>query len=176
MSLILLQGLSACGHFVNPARRDELQKGQVYWFDYDASRRGAFLVVADDREKLKKIRLCAEPSPDVALARSQEILAKVSYQNMPAELQVTMAEQIVALGKRTETVMFLRESLFRLCELSQNGDLNNGDLKELYEKVINAAVSLADAEKADSEKVRAEAERTKALQALPVEIQKRLVQ
>ncbi|MEX5214661.1 MAG: hypothetical protein NW703_10905 [Nitrospiraceae bacterium] len=175
VGLVALLLFTNCTHFTSPAREHELKSNQGYWFDYEASRRGTLLIIKDSADT-KQVTICAEPPPDIALERSQEILAKVSYQNIPAELQAKLGEKVAELGKRTQTVMFLRESLFRLCELSNNSTFSSDSLKVLYEKVIDAALAVAEAEKADAERPKAEAERTKALQAFPEDIQRRLVQ
>jgi hypothetical protein len=54
--------------------------------------------------------------------------------------------------------MFLRESLYRLCELSLNFQLEPKEAKELYNKVIEAAVKMAEAELKDSQRLKTEAE------------------
>lgn len=54
--------LSGCANFIAPAREHSLDPSKQYWFDYDASRRGAVMV-----PNTAKIKMCSEPSPDVAL-------------------------------------------------------------------------------------------------------------
>lgn len=36
--------LSGCANFTSPAREHSLDSSRHYWFDYDASRRGAVMV------------------------------------------------------------------------------------------------------------------------------------
>ena len=58
-----------CTFFSRPASEEKLDANRAYWFHYEASRRGGFLVGADS-----KIKMCAEPAPDVALARTVELV------------------------------------------------------------------------------------------------------
>ena len=56
---------------------------------------------------------------------------------------------------------FLRESLYRLCELSLNYQLDETQVRELYEKVIATAGKMADAELANAQQSKIEAETRK---------------
>lgn len=113
--------------------------------------------------------MCAEPPPDVALARTIDLIAKVAYQGATGDLQAKLAEQLAQLGGRTQTVLILRESLFRLCELSINSGLGPADLKNLYTEVVQAAVGLAttEATKARTAEKQADAELMKLQQLTP---------
>lgn len=143
LGLILLLGTSSgCTFSARPAIQEKLDANQAYWFHYEASRRGGFLVGADS-----KMKMCAEPAPDVALARTVELVGKGSYQGASAEAQAKLAEQLAQLGGRTQTVLILRESLFRLCELSiNNPTFPPAELKGLYKEVLDAVVDLAEAD------------------------------
>lgn len=61
-------------------------------------------------------------------------------------------------------VSYLRESLFRLCEMSINKQLSSDDLKEMYLKVLDTALAIVEKDKkeVESEKARAEATTEKA--------------
>ncbi|NOU09783.1 MAG: hypothetical protein HOO98_07170 [Nitrospira sp.] len=142
-TIILLIGTSSgCTFFTQPAREEKLEANQAYWFHYEAARRGGFLVGADS-----KVKMCAEPAPDVALARTAEFIGKGAFEGAPIEAKAKLAERLAQLEGRTETVLILRESLFRLCELSINNPaLPPAELKALYQAVINAVVQLATAD------------------------------
>ena len=60
-----------------------------------------------------------------------------------------LAQSIVNLAEKTQMVLFLRESLFRLCELSINTNISADKTKELYETVIDAALALVEKETAE---------------------------
>lgn len=136
--LLLLTG---CRSFTSPARLHRIKPEKSYWTDYDATRRGAIIYVD---EKGKAIML-SEPSPDVAIGLAQEYLAKVDFKGIPAEGKLSLAENVMQLGKRTSTIMFLRESLYRLGELSQKGPLDP-ETAALYREAMKAALDLARAE------------------------------
>lgn len=162
--VLLIATSSGCTFFSRPASEEKLDANQAYWFHYEAARRGGFLVGADS-----KIKMCAEPAPDVALARTVELVGKGSYQGATGEAQAKLAEQLAQLGGRTQTVLILRESLFRLCELSiNNSALTPAELKGLYKDVIDAMVQLATADvtNAQAEEIKAKAalENAKTLQ------------
>jgi hypothetical protein len=90
------------------------------------------------------------------------LIAKGSYDKATADVQAKLAEQLAQLGGRTETVLILRESLFRLCELAINNPaLPPDELKGLYKEVIDAVVQLAKADVTN-----AQAAETKAKAAL----------
>jgi len=110
----------------------------------------------------KKVRIVSEPSPDVALGVVADFVAKGSYSGISAEASAKVTESISELGKRTQTIMFLRESLYRIGELqASREDLSKTEIKELYLEVLKAALELA---KADNEK--ATAEKAKAVETL----------
>jgi hypothetical protein len=68
-----------------------------------------------------------------------------------ADLKAAFAEAGATIGTRTETVQLLRDSMYRICELALNGDLEPdlaGHLHEQYQKsmvTLAAVASLADA-------------------------------
>jgi len=78
-------------------------------------------------------------------------------------------EKVIQLAKRTQTIMFLRESLYRLCELSLNYQLDETQVRELYEKVIATAGKMADAElvNAQQSKIEAETRKLEVMQKTP---------
>jgi hypothetical protein len=156
---VVMIGSFGCATFSGPAREHLLEDGKTYWFDYDASRRGAFLIPGNDKED---VVICAEPSPDVAMEFANKFLAKLSYQGVTAETQDEINTKVLQLAQRTQTIMYLRESLYRLCELSVNNRLSVDQIMELYEKVIAAAEELAKAEVNQAAAARAAAETRKA--------------
>ncbi|HEX7406963.1 MAG TPA: hypothetical protein VF515_04840 [Candidatus Binatia bacterium] len=140
--------LTGCTNLTSPARKHALSNNATsYWFDYAADRRGALLISSSTPPNFK---LCAEPFPDVALKQTSEILAKIKTQQsaIEGEAQAKFASDVVELAGRTQTVLFLRESLYRLCEQAINGNLSAGDVKDLYKDVLQAALQLAMADSA----------------------------
>jgi hypothetical protein len=153
----MLLTLSGCATFTSPARVHELQSNKPYWMDYDASRRGA-IVIPDG----SNVKMCSEPTPDVALNFAEQILVQVQAQtqnnpNIDGKVQAQLSETAMELAGRTQMVLFLRESLYRLCEQSVNGNLNHDEVKQLYELVIQTSLKLAESDVAKNQKQLAEA-------------------
>lgn len=128
--------LSGCANLTSPAREHVLDSNTSYWFDYDASRRGAVMVPSNTN-----IKICSEPSPDVALTLLSKFNASVEQTGVgkvggSAEFNAS----VVKLAERTQMVMFLRESLYRLCEQSINNNFTSSEVLNAYNKVIDAAL------------------------------------
>lgn len=159
--------LTGCASLTSPARQHKLEEGKTYWFDYDATRRGTVLLPTNVSNNIK---ICAEPSPDVAMEFANKFLAKLSYEGISAETQAEINSNVIQLAQRTQTIMYLRESLYRLCELSVNYQLPVTEVIKLYEIVVKAAEELAQAEISQANATRAIAEAKKA--AVDLEIRK----
>ncbi len=148
-TLLALMGVTlaapGCRLLSRPARTKPIDGKGAYWMEYDATRRGALLLPAGEGGKAAT-RILAEPSPDAALSATLDIAAKTKS----GEVSVKLAESIVELGKRTEAVMVLRESLYRLGELVHNGALKEGDAKALFEKILVEVGKIATAEKEEA--------------------------
>jgi len=112
---------------------------QTYWLNYDATRRAGFIF-----EKDAGRQVLSEPAPDVALQSTTSLLADFGGD----KLETSVQEAIVELGKRTTSVMMLREALYRLGEMKMNGTLD-ADAKELYAKILEAVKIVAVAEAVD---------------------------
>ena len=139
--LILTLIFTGCTHFTSPARIKDIDEKESYWLDYDASRRGAFFIYDG-----KKIKTCSEPSPDVAYKLTEKLKASVTYGGATGTGEGDFGQDVVKLAKRTQMIMFLREALFRLCELSLNADLPPEKHVELYEKVLETSSTITETE------------------------------
>lgn len=155
MKTILVAGamvliLSGCANFTSPARSSALTANTPYWLDYDATRRGALVLPNGTNMKT-----CAEPAPDAALS----LVTKLEYSSKPgtdADAKERTAKTefnstVVDLAKRTQTVAFLRESLFRLCEQSLNNTFTTQQVIDAYKVVIAVAQKIAEADAKDAE-------------------------
>lgn len=126
----------------------ELEPGKPYLIDYDASRRGAYVLPAGSA------RVCAEPAPDVAIESITKIIAelKIPNSNVDASTQVELSTKVVELAGRTQLVLILRESLYRLCEQGLNGTLSNEQINDRYKQVLDTIVLLARSDLAANQK------------------------
>lgn len=151
--------LTGCAAFTSPSIDTKLENGTGYWFSYDATRRGTVLVPGD-----KNYYSCSEPAPDVMLGLISSLEARLKDPTIEANAKGQLATSALQLATRTQMVMFLRESLYRLCELNLNSHLNKEDIKSLYAGVIDVATKIALAEVSQAQQV-AEEEKRKAAEA-----------
>jgi hypothetical protein len=135
--------LSGCANLTSPAREHSLDATKQYWFDYDATRRGAVMVPST-----AMVKMCSEPSPDAALNLVSKLDASLEKTGVgKAEGSAEFNASVVKLAERTQVVMFLREALFRLCEQSLNQQFTKDEILSAYNKVIDTAKAIADADR-----------------------------
>lgn len=165
----LILSLTGCAGFTSPARKHVLEENTTYWFDYDASRRGAFIIPS-----AQQIRMCAEPSPDVALQILDKFKLTVPVENIPVSGQVDISQQIIQLAGRGQSILFLREALYRLCEISLNQELTDDQILNMYKQVIEVSSKLAEAElkKAEAELTKEQAHLAEIRKDIFVKIEK----
>ena len=139
LPLMLLTG---CASLRSPARIHALTPNAPYLVDFDASRRGALLLPRPDG---KGMMYCSEPSPDVAYNSVLSLVASVqtSNPNVDASTQLQFQQSVVELAQRTETIQFLREALYRLCEQSLNGTMSQAAVEQEYDNALKTALALA---------------------------------
>ncbi|MEZ0191189.1 hypothetical protein [Ralstonia solanacearum] len=124
--------MSGCAAFFPPAQKQDLPNGG-YWLNYDTARRGAVILPKGDNYKY-----CAEQSPDVAVSLVNKVQADVKAQGVDiGSGQFESAAEVVALAGRTKTVLLARESLYRLCELSINNDLDAKTVNEMLKNITD---------------------------------------
>ena len=137
--------LAGCASLTRPARVHVLQPNAPYLADFDASRRSAILLPRPDG---KGMMYCAEPSPDVAYNSVLSLVATVQLQNpsVDASTQLSFQQSVVELAQRTETIQFLREALYRLCEQTLNGTMSQAAVEQQYDTALKTALALAQAD------------------------------
>jgi len=125
--------------------------------DYDASRRG--MLVLDSPQEGRKWVVCSEPAPDVALNLVNKIEGDLTAGDTEiAGGKAEITASAIKLAERTQMVSFLRESLFRLCEMSLSNDFTADQSKEMYLKVLQTALTIVEKDRAEAEEKRANAE------------------
>ena len=141
MGLLSLSLLGGCASMTNPTRLHELRPDSSYAIDMDATRRAAYVIRKD-----QPIGICAEPAPDVSVEFVSRIMAEVQSQKggIDSKAQAELQSKAIELAGRTQTVLFLRESLYRLCEQGLNGNLDPEHVKELYSIALQTALKLAE--------------------------------
>jgi hypothetical protein len=136
--------LTGCATLTPPARVHTIATApKPSWMDYDASRRGAYILPKDG-----SLAVCAEPSPDVALSSVTNLVAQVELQNpnVNAQAQLAFSQSVVELTQRTESLNFLRESMYRMCEQAIDGNLSSAQIKDLYDTALKTSLALAEAD------------------------------
>lgn len=169
LSITCIILISGCASFTDPARSHELGSSKSYWLDYDAYRRGTIFIQSSSARG-KMVKTCSEPPPDVAKQVTDKFTVNVSSEPVNAETGAELSLNAIKLAQRTQTIQFLRESLYRLCELSINTDLTPDNISELYGKVMESAITMAETEKIDAENESVNAQRR--LQSVTSEISK----
>lgn len=143
--------LSGCAAIQPSTSVHTLATNQPTFIDMDASRRGVVII---PREDGKGYHSCSEPSPDVAVDTVTRILAEIKLangSNIDAKTEMEFRTAIVNLSQRTQTLLFLRESLFRICEQSANQNLSSEQVTKLYELAILTSLKLAEADLAKNQ-------------------------
>lgn len=152
-TVLLVLACTGCANFTSPGRFQQLEDSKPYWFDYGVERRGAVLIpMAATNNKPKRIFMCSEPVPRVVATLKLDSEGKVSgtatpqNPNTSAEAKVKSESGGTTVNEET-MVLFLREALYRLCELSVNLDSIDPNQQkivlDLYTSVVNAAVNLS---------------------------------
>lgn len=137
---------TACTNFSAPAKVTRIDpREHGYWFQYSAGRRGATSVPKS--QDGSGIMLCAEPVPDVALEHTNSVLAKVDIpESASAEVKAEFASSVVQLAGRTQTVLLLREAMYRLCEQSINGNIGADAVAELFKSILETTILMGRAD------------------------------
>jgi hypothetical protein len=152
---IIVATTSGCTSFTSPARYHELDQAKSYWMDYDVTRRGT--IVSGENSAWKS---CAEPAPDAAIGLVAKLEGSLSVADKgEANVKGELTQSIVKMAEKTQMVMFLREAMYRLCELSINTGLDAEKTKELYAAVIGASLALVEKERVIAVKETVEAEK-----------------
>ncbi|MBU6454376.1 MAG: hypothetical protein KGS72_21590 [Cyanobacteria bacterium REEB67] len=153
----LATALALAGCATRPAISvNQLQPGQPYWISTDASARGITVLPRPDG---KGWQVCAEPSPDAMLQTVAQLTAQVQLQNpqVDAETQVQFQTAVIELTQRTQTVVFLREVLYRTCEQALNQNLNSDQIMQLYTMAMQTALKMAESDLAKNQSKTAQA-------------------
>jgi hypothetical protein len=146
---VLASMLTGCASLTRPARIHTMATPpSPSWMDYDASRRGAYVL-----PKNGGLAVCAEPSPDVAYSTVASLVAQVEAQNpnITGQAQLDFQQSVVQLTTQTEALEFLRESMYRMCEQSIDGNLSSSQIKDLYDQALKTSLTLAEAQLAQQQ-------------------------
>jgi DNA repair exonuclease SbcCD ATPase subunit len=126
--------------------------------DSDANRRAAYILQqTDPATQEQKSVIVAEPPPDTALNLTATIAAQLSAKDLgDPQLQAQLAQTVTQLTQRTQAVVILRDSLFRLAEARANGFIDNDKWDAGFREVMTSVNSIAAYEKKTIEELKAE--------------------
>lgn len=159
ISLLLI--LTGCSSLTSPARDHKIHDNLI-WVDFAADRRGAWIVfdntssvasapsaapVTKDSTPSRatgSIRICAEPFPDAA----DNVNGTAKHPKSSIEFGGSQTK--IELSGRSSSVLALRESLYRICELNMMGALNNDQTHDLFKQALTSLESIANTEVATS--------------------------
>lgn len=128
---LCLFGLGACqgGEIF---RRVNIDNGRGV--SIDARQRLVFVTEKGGRTGSQRI-VCAEPSPDVAVAAAESLAANLSSptsifgggenETLAAGIAQARSESVASIAFRTQTIQLLRDALYRACEAYMNGAIND---------------------------------------------------
>jgi uncharacterized protein YcfL len=144
---------------------NKLQPGQSYWNTTDASARGITILPRPDG---KGMQVCAEPSPDAMLQTVAQLTAQVQLQNpqVDAQTQVQFSTAVIELTQRTQTIVFLREVMYRICEQNMNQNLTSDQTMQLMTMAMQTALKMAEADLAKTQGATAKALQDPKVQAM----------
>lgn len=130
---------------------DEDEKG-IHAVSHNALGRSAYIIGN---------KVCAEPPPDVAanlstdsslkaqIEASAELEAIEAALGLDIESQRKTTSEIIDVVKRSETVLLMRDALYRLCEQRMNGNISETTAKEEFLKLLVVARQLGQRDNAE---------------------------
>lgn len=135
-----------CSVLTPPAQIKAIEGSGTYWINYDSDRRGAIL-----NNSPAGLKICAEPSPDTS--KDADFDSRLKQQEI-IDASAKAGLHTVVLPGRNSTVLALRESLYRLCELSINRpNVDDAKLIETYIEIVGAVTKYAEAEAENSKSI-----------------------
>ena len=143
---LVLSALTLGGCSVAPSVAvHPLEVGRPSVVSTDASARGIILLPKPGGQGMY---VCAEPSPDVAMAAVAKMIAEVKTQNPAIDVKTQLEFQtaVVQLAQRSQTLQLLREGMYRACEAGINQNLSAEQVMKLHEMAMQAALKLAESE------------------------------
>lgn len=113
---------------------------------YDSRGRGAYIKPGSEF-----VKLCAEPPPDASanLQAESEFTAKLAaaaeYEAIKAtfdgdiDRSQSASSTVTDVATRTELVLFMRDAMYRICEMHFNGVIDGEKAESLFSEVVSAA-------------------------------------
>lgn len=136
--------LTSCSVFTQPASEYELKSGASYWFDHDSTRSSAIFSPGSSA-----VKYCMAPPPDVSLSLVSSIKAGMTTKQInEINADAKFSTAVIDLARRTEITNFIRDTLYRVCELRLQGDLGEREL-QIFLAAIRSAENMTKSELRD---------------------------
>lgn len=135
----ILLAILLCG--CSTTQKINVPDAGVTVIDYGPDRRGSYLMKTDEGKHI----IVSEPAPDVALEITRSLgLSATTIGNLAdPNLKADYANKVVDLANRSQTLQVLRESLFRLSEMSASSDISEEQRVTLFTKVLDTVRVIA---------------------------------
>ncbi|WP_342065792.1 hypothetical protein [Achromobacter kerstersii] len=144
--LVVMIGLNGCKAITPPIKREALTENKNHWFAYDSNYRGAILLDSSTG------KFCAEPSPDTATTGTFNLTINAERASViDASAGLSGASTLTRLSERSQAVLVLRESMYRLCEQSLNGNISDAQYLSAFTAILNTIKVMFDAELANAQ-------------------------
>lgn len=144
--LPLLMALSSCSAFTPPIKKSDLEPGKSHWFAYDSNYRGALIMYGADG------KYCAEPSPDTATTGNLDFTVNIEKASViEAAAELSAASKLTRLSERSQAILVLRESMYRLCEQSINGTISSSDYLAAFNETLDVVKTIFNIEQINAE-------------------------
>lgn len=131
-------------------------KSDAFAVSHDARARSTYFVrTGDGGDEAALLKFCAEPPPDVAanLQASREVDASIDaalkYAAIDAAINgsgsstTSASSEIADAATRTELVLFMRDALYRICELHANGETQPGQAAKMFGDLLVTAGTMS---------------------------------
>ncbi len=140
--------VGGCETFAPPVAVRPLLDGQTAAIDMTSNRRATYVLFADpdgpEKPGQPRALVVAEPPPDTALQSTFGVVASLKApEGADASIDADVAQTIVKLAERTQAVIILRDSLFRLAEARANGFVTDENWFQGFQKVVDASQLIA---------------------------------
>lgn len=133
--------LTSCSVFTPPASEYELKPNTSYWFDHDSTRSSAIF-----SPKNSSVKYCMAPPPDVSLSLISSLKAGMTTQQInEINADAKFSTAVVDLARRTEVTNFIRDTLYRVCEMRLQGDIGEREL-QIFLAAIKSAEDMTSSE------------------------------
>lgn len=107
----------------------------------DARQRLIFVTHKGTKKHDQRV-VCAEPSPDVAVAAAAALSAQVGRGKESAKVSGARSETLASITARTQTIQLLRDGLYRACEAYLNGAIDWREYKQMIMGFDQMAVTM----------------------------------